>query len=422
METSQLKRDLQYLKVLKTQKQNKFAEQKSLETQIARLRKNPTDKITNDLYIFQYNKKIETLKEEISAINKEILKLSKDLENFDSSCLSEDEKEDYSEEILELCPQQIQEQPATETEETVEETEDSSCCEKDIAPKSKCNCQFKALAKGLYNPTKLIILAVVSLTFIWGLYQWDCINLLYEFGRRSKMKFVSFMIMAFFSFVIVSFFSYKNFDKKQFGCFSDYFMLFLLISSLGLGVLHIINPTSFKLLIFLCLLAYSLIYFAIRIGFYGKNIKDNISSKPKFIQYYYNLFGKYSLIMVALIFAISLVCLYLILSTGIISSWLAGNSKNYNVKVWMIIDLIILELFVFCCVFFAFVNLGENKLTIIDLGCLLTQIVCLEFFGLAIARYSSVIHVMTYVIFALLFVVSTAVTVYRIINFKKNEI
>jgi hypothetical protein len=71
--------------------------------------------------------------------------------------------------------------------------------------------------------------------------------------------------------------------------------------------------------------------------------------------------------------------------------------------------------------FFAFFKLGENNLTIIDLGCLLTQIFSLEFFALAIVRYSSVVHVMTYVIFALLLAVSTAVTVYRIINFNKNE-
>ena len=63
MQNAEIKRNLQYLKVLKTQKQNMVAEQKELEANVAQLRKNPADKLTTDLYIFQYNKKIEVLKE-----------------------------------------------------------------------------------------------------------------------------------------------------------------------------------------------------------------------------------------------------------------------------------------------------------------------------------------------------------------------
>ena len=68
------------------------------------------------------------------------------------------------------------------------------------------------------------------------------------------------------------------------------------------------------------------------------------------------------------------------------------------------------------------VRIKENDLKIIDLGCLISQIISLEFFFLAVIRYSQIVGIFSYVFFALLFITSTAISIFRIINYDKNEI
>ncbi len=413
MQNAEIKRSLQYLKVLKTQKQNMVAQQKELEANIARLRKNPTDRLTNDLYVFQYNKKIESLKESISSTNKEIAKVTKDLEGVDLSSLEEEDLSEYSEEIQEVCPQE-------EQEEIVEPAPVLASNTESLQPQVQKTNNFKSLVLALKNPSKLILLGIISLLSLWVLYQSDVSNLLFNFARKSQLNFFSFVLIAVFSVLILSFYIYKEIDSKPFGRFSDYFALYLLISAIGIFVFFILQQSKLKLLVFIALALYSLLYFAFRLFLYNKNLSKNMANKPKFIQYFYTLFKKYPIIIISFVAVIIGCLLYLTISSNIIPIWLSGD--YVKLKVFMIINIILFVLVLLYCIAFSIVRLKESSLKTIDLGCILTQVASLEFYFLAIIRYGKYIRWFTYTFFSLLFVVATALQVLRIIFYKNEEV
>ncbi|MBO4962985.1 MAG: hypothetical protein J6C97_04325 [Clostridia bacterium] len=410
MQNAEIKRNLQYLKVLKTQKQNMVAEQKELEANVAQLRKNPTDKLTTDLYIFQYNKKIEVLKENISSTNKEIQRVSKELEGEDLSSLDEDDKAEYQEEIQEVTPQpEIEEEPVAE--------------EIFVEPiKVEKQNNFKALIFSLNNPAKLILLAIVSVLSAWLLYQIDASNMVSMVATYTKFTVFAFLLVGAFSLLILSFYLYKDIDVKPFGRFSDYFILYLFVLTIITAILTAVEFTIFKTLIVVCLAIYSLLYFVLRLVLFNKNIKENVSSKPRLIKYYYALFSKHSVAIISLIAIVAICALYVLISYRIIPKWLDGRPNFFNSKLWIIIDFVLVAITLVYGLGFSIVRIKENDLKIIDLGCLISQIISLEFFFLAVIRYSQIVGIFSYVFFALLFITSTAISIFRIINYDKNEI
>ena len=210
-------------KVLKTQKQNMIAEQKELEANIAHLRKNPTDRLTNDLYVFQYNKKIDALKENISSTNKEIAKVTKELESVDLSSLEEDDLSEFSEEIQEVYPPEQHEPQEEIVKEVVPQQTQPITISK---PEKKTN-NFLGLALSYKNPTKLIVLAIVSLFTFWVLYQSDTSNLIYNFAKKSQLNFFSFS---------------KNSPSPFYFPRQNFLKIWSIISSLV--VFPVISPTS----------------------------------------------------------------------------------------------------------------------------------------------------------------------------------
>ena len=405
MQNAEIKRNLQYLKVLKTQKQNMVAEQKELENQIASLRKNPADKLTTDLYIFQYNKKIEGLKENVSSTNKEITRVSKELEGIDLSELDEDDKDEFKEEILDITPQ----------EEPVEE----EVIKQDITPIKQNN--FKALISSYNSIPKLILLALLSFFSAWILYQIDVSNMILTVSIKTKFQMFSFILLGAFTFLIATRYLYKEIISKPFGCFSDYFMLYNAILTLIMIVLCVTQYSPLKLAIVIGLSIYSLVYFVIRLALSNKDVSKTIQNS-KFLTYYKELFSKYSITVIGLISIILFCSLYVLISYNIIPKWLNGTPKFFNSKLWMIIDIILLGLLLAYAVAFSIINLKEKDLKIIDLGALLAQVACFVFLFFATIKYGKVVGVFSYIFFALLFAISTFVTIYRIINVNKNEI
>ena len=180
--------------------------------------------------------------------------------------------------------------------------------------------------------------------------------------------------------------------------------------------------TIFKTIIVACLAIYSLLYFVLRLCLFNKNVKENISSKPKLIKYYYSLFSKYSVAIISLMAIVAICALYILISYKIIPKWLDGTPTFFNSKLWIIIDFVLVAITLVYGLGFSIVRIKENDLKIIDLGCLISQIISLEFFFLAVIKYSQIVGIFSYVFFALLFITSTAISIFRIINYDKNEI
>lgn len=420
MDYAETKRNLQFLKDLTQQKQNKQAEVKQLEQQIASLRKNPADKISNELLIYQYNKKIDILKQDISDLNKKINNVNNALQGVNVEELDEEDKEDFISQV-----EVINESTSVPTQEPVlqestqEPLKETTLNEQNV--KSSGNV-FTSFIKAFNNLPKLILVAILSLISVWILFQVDEANLLSRFNYYSKFKFFSFMLLGAFSLLILTYFIYKNIDKKDFGTFTDFLILYFLILSVGILILVLINKSTLKLLLFAFLLIYSLIYFIIRLALYKKDLQNNVNSLPKFLKYYYTLFKKYHFLIIALIALIMIIGLYLLLSTNLINSWLKGTPKAFNAKLFIITDIILIALSLVYCICFAILRINESDLKIIDFGCFITQIFCLEFFALAIIRYSQVAKAFSFVFFAILFLISSAISFYRLITINKNEI
>ncbi len=383
-----------------------MGEVRELDAQVSHLRKNPTDKLTNDLLVYQYNKKKEILKQDISSIDKEIYRLNFDLENFDTSILSPSETEEFAEEIAELHEPEPELEPEPEIN-----TEEPTAVED--SPKAN---NFKLLFKGLYDIRSLLISGLVTLSILWALFVCDRLNLIGYFNRYTRFKFFSFLLAGIFALTICSVYAYKDISKKPFGAFSDYFMLVCLASSLGIALLYAIQNTHFKLFVFLCLAIYSLIYFVLRIKLYNKDIKQALAKKPKIMSYYYELFGKYSLIIISLIATLALIVLYLAMSLKMVTSWLKSDQGH---RPYMIITLIIVALFVLYFSALSVVRINEQETKIIDVFALIVQIVSVEFFVLT-RLLSATISTIFYLLFALLLLLSIALTIYRIIKYK-NE-
>ncbi len=403
---SETLRNLQYLKTLKNQREQKMGEVRELDAQISHLRKNPTDKLTNDLLVYQYNKKKEILKQDISSIDKEIYRLNTDLENFDTSVLEPYQVDEYAQEIIELHPQQIQPEIEVEPEPVAEEP---------VMPTQKTSV-FKRMVTGLGDIRKLIVSAFVTLSVLWVLFVCDRLNLIGLFNKYTRFKFFSFLLTCAFALTVFSVFAYKDLSRKNFGAFSDYFMLVTLVSSLGVFVFYAINQTKFKLLIAICLAVYSLIYFVFRLYFYDKTVKKVLQTKPRIFSYYYDLFSKYSLIIISLIAIISLIVLYLSMTLNMVSGWLKSTKGH---KPYMIISLILVGFSFLYLSALSVIRIKERETKIIDLFALVIQIISVEFFVLT-KLISTSISTIFYVLFAIILAFSAFLTIYRIIKYK-NE-
>ena len=399
---SETLRNLQYLKTLKNQRAQKMDEVREIDSQISHLRKNPTDKLTNDLLVYQYNKKKEILKQDISSIDKEIYRLNANLENFDTSVLDDSQLQEFYEEIVELHPvEEVVEEPAVEEPPvTIEKKENN----------------FKALIKSFFDTRKLIVCGLSCLALLWVFFTCDRLNLLGVFNKYTRFKFFSFLLLGIFVLTVSSVYAYKDINKKPLGAFSDYFMLVCLVLSLGTIVLDFIQSTQFKLLLAMALAVYSLVYFVFRLALYGKDIKQTLAKKSRVVNYYYDLFSKYPLIVLAMLFIVSLSVLYLSMTLNMVTGWLQSTKGH---KPYMIISLIILGLFILYMSALSVIRIKEKETKIIDLYALTVEVVSIEFFFLT--RFiATTIGNIFYIIFALLFVSSLALTIYRIIRYKND--
>lgn len=405
---SNIRRDLQYLKSLKAQREQKREQVQELESQIARLRKNPTDKLTSDLVIFSNNKKKDILKEEISSIDKEIYHLNAQIQSSeDLDDLSQDEIEEYGEELNDIFPE-----PELEPEPETVEPEQEDTPQAEVKPSAPS--VFSKLIKGYKSLSKLVVSAVVSLLLLWTLFQWDTGNLLYYFNRVTRFNFFCFLIFGFFALSVTSYLVYKGITKKPFGSISDFFILIILVCSVGVLGLYINLPTTFKLLIFAFLAIYSLVYYIIRLCLYQKDLKQ-IASKNRFFKYYYNLFTSISPLVIALITVSCFILLYLSMTTRLFRRWLASSDAH---KVMIIIDIVLIALAYLYAGAFSVVRINEPKVYLIDLFALTSELVAVGFFFInnfisAKATASSVIIVILALIFAL------GINIYRIIKTKK---
>ena len=244
----------------------------------------------------------------------------------------------------------------------------------------------------------------------------DRLNLLGVFNKYTRFKFFSFLLLGIFVLTVSSVYAYKDIDKKPFGAFSDYFMLVCLVLSLGTIVLDFIQSTQFKLFLAIALAVYSLVYFVFRLTLYGKDIKQTLAKKSRVVNYYYDLFSKYPLIVLAMLFIVSLSVLYLSMTLNMVTGWLQSTKGH---KPYMIISLIIIGLFILYMSALSVIRIKEKETKIIDLYALIVEVVSIEFFFLT-RVISTTIGIIFYVIFALLFALSLALTIYRIIKYKND--
>lgn len=412
---SDLKRNLQYLKSLKEQREQKRTRLTELDAQIAHLRKNPSDKLTNDLLLYSNNKKKEILKEEISSIDKEIYKLNASIENDceELDQLSDLDIEEYSAELNEIFPE-----PETEIQlesEPIECEQEAGPSEEvqPLTPKKEPGIFFK-LINGYKNIPNLIVCSVISIALLWTLFVWDSANLISYFTKVTKFNFFSFLIFGVFALTVISTYAYKGITAKDFGAISDYFMLILAICSIGILGLYINASTTFKLVIFSFLAIYSLIYYALRLYLYQKNIKA-LSEKNRFFKYYYDLFTKISPVVLALAVTACFVLLYLTMTTRLFKRWLGSKDAH---KVLIIINIILIALAYLYVSAFSIVRINESNVYAIDLFAFLSEIVAVEYFIICkfISAPASIINT---VIVILTFVFALGLNIYRIIKTKK---
>ena len=397
MSDDRIKRDLQFVQTLEEEKKEKCLAIKELENKITSLRKNPTDKIMNDLYIYQYNKEIAVLKEKVEEIDKQIA--SAKSQNF----VIDEPSDETDESDLYFRERKGQEKIKTEKPITVS---------KSVAEVKNGNFKnfFKSLTKG-----KLIFLAVICLFSSFVFYQLDKTSIVSVVGKYNRIVNITFIgLLSMFTCMTMLYFSLKNATSKTFGSFADYNALFVLYFSLNIFVGFLFQRTVFKFLAFLAVFAISLTYLIIRIAFYGKNLDEAVKNKSCFIKYYYEMFKKYSLFVFALFFIISCVISYLFGYT-----WITGRLFDGKKTKWlMIADCVILSLAFLYFLGFAFIRKEEKQLKVIDVTSLLLQIYTVSFFiiGIVIKRLP---YVALLIVNLIILMISIAITILRIINYKK---
>lgn len=398
MSDDRMKRDLQFVQTLEEEKREKCLAIKELENKITSLRKNPTDKIMNDLYIYQYNKEMAVLKEKVEEIDKQIAG-AKSPNFFDEN--SDDETSEDGE--VYFREGNVQEKIKTEKPVTVA---------KSVAEVKNGNFKnfFKSLTKG-----KLIFLAFICLFSSFLFFQLDKTNIVSVVGKYNRVVNITFIcLLSLFACMTMLYFSLKNVTSKSFGSFSDYNALFTTYFSLNIFVGFLFQRTIFKFLAFLAVFAISLAYFIIRIVFYGKNLDEEVKGKSCFIKYYYELFKKYSIFVFALFFIISCVISYLFGYT-----WITGRLfKGKNTKWLMIADCIIMALAFLYFLGFAFFRKDEKQLKVIDVTAFLLQIYTVSFFiiGIIIKRLP---YVALLIVNLIILMISIAITIIRITKYKK---
>lgn len=398
MSDDKIKRDLQFVQTLEEEKKEKCLAIKELENKITSLRKNPTDKIMNDLYIYQYNKEITVLKEKVEEIDKQIA--SAKSSDFSDETNVGDTYEDGEFYFRGKNDQEkIKSEKPVTVAKSVEEVKNGNF-----------KTFFKSLTKG-----KLIFLAFICLFSSFVFYQLDKTSIVSIVGKYNRVVNITFIcLLALFTCITVLYFSLKNATSKSFGSFSDYNALFVTYFSLNIFVGFLFQRTTFKFLAFLAVFAFSLTYLIIRIVFYGKNLDEEVKNKNCFVKYYYELFKKYSLFVFALFFIISCVISYLFGYT-----WITGKLFNgKNTKWLMIADCIILSFAFLYFLGFAFVRKDEKQLKVIDVTSLLLQIFTISFFiiGIALRRLP---YVALLIVNLIILMISIAITILRIINYKK---
>ncbi|HBF44919.1 MAG TPA: hypothetical protein DDW16_04820 [Clostridiales bacterium] len=401
MSDDRIKRDLQFVQTLEEEKKEKCLAIKELENKITSLRKNPADKIMNDLYIYQYNKEIAVLKEKVEEIDKQIASAKSQNFVIDEPLDEADESDLYFREKNE------QEKIKTE------KNQKYAMVSNGVAVENK-NGNFKSFFKSL-TKGKLVFLAFICLFSSFVFYQLDKTSIVSVVGRYNRVVNITFIcLLSLFTCMTMLYFSLKKATSKTFGSFSDYNALFVLYFSLNVLVGFLFQRTVFKFLAFLAVFAISLTYLIIRIAFYGKNLDEKVKNKSCFIKYYYELFKKYSLFVFALVFIISCVISYLFGYT-----WITGKLfDGKNTKWLMIADCVILSLAFLYFVGFAFIRKDEKQLKVIDVTSLLLQIYTVSFFmiGIFIKRLP---YVALLIVNLIILMISIAITILRIINYKK---
>lgn len=400
MSDDRIKRDVQYIRALESEKNEKVTAVKELENKIASLRKNPANKIANDLYIYQYNKEIDVLKEKIAQIERQISSAKSSFGEENPL----DEEEYFQEEVEKEAKPIKPVLTAIKAEKTEKEEMVFS------AKKSGMKQFFSVFTLG-----KIIFLAILCLISSIICYQLDKTDLISYIGKYNRLVNLPFICLtASLTFFVSAYLSFKNLSKKPFGTISDYYCVYVFYLSLNLFVEFAFNRTKFKLVIFFALFVYSLIYFLVRIKVYGIDVEEAVKSKNSFLRYYFDLFKKYNVLILALVFIVLSATGYVFGFTWVTKSLWNGKTT----KSMVIIDSVILILAFIYYVGFAFFRMNENDLKIIDLTALLIQ-----FFAIGICVFSIIARRAPYTAILISTVVATLVSIVittcRIIGYKK---
>lgn len=397
---------LQYLDTLNSEKEQKFNSVKELEEEIAKLRKNPIDKIRTDLEIYQLNRKINTLKEEISQIDKERYKVEKYLKELDTSTLDQE-----SASLLEerFAPEKID-----EIEELEDVTEEVVNPVKEEKPSKMTLTKY---FKTLFNPAYMLILGVLSVISLCFFIQIDNYNLISKVFRHTRISFFVGLFSGIFTIGYVMQFAFKNISTKKIGSFSDYLTLYCITLSLFLILSFFIESSLLKLIAILGLLVFSITYIACRLFSYQKDLDKFFKNTNKLLNYYYTLFKKYNLFLIYFLSATLIIVVYVLCYT-FLPKFLLLTSKVS--KTWLIIDVVLLALAFLYYAMFSIIRLKEHNLKVIDLLSLLLQIISVQFIIFRAIFKLVPCYNAFYVIFAIVFITSVTITILRIINHKKD--
>lgn len=397
MSDDRMKRDMQYIRALEAERNEKSTAVKELENKIASLRKNPANKIANDLYIYQYNKEIDVLKEKIAQIEKQI---SSAKASFGEENLYDDAEEPSPEEVVEIrASKPVSPVVKTERKEQVASVKKSGIKE-----------FFSAFSAG--KVIFLAIICVISSVICYQLDKTDLISYVGKYNRLINLPVICFMAIV--AFCITAYFAFKGVSKKPFGVISDYFCVYAFYMSLNLFVAFAFNRTKFKLIIFIAFLVYALFYFIVRVRIYGVDLEESVKKKNSFIRYYFDLFKKYNLLVLAIVFIILSAIGYVFGFTWVTRSLWNGKTT----KGMVIIDLVIFVLAFVYYLGFAFFRINEKDLKIIDLTSLLIQLfaigICIFAFLAKRAPYTVVL-----ISTAVATLCSIVITACRIFGYKK---
>lgn len=400
MSDDRVKRDMQYIRALESERNEKAAAVKELESKIAFLRKNPANKIANDLYIYQYNKEIDVLKSKIAQIEKQI---SSAKSTFGEEMSGEPDEGDYSLETVE------NEMPIKEVKREFKSVEKS---EERVLSSNKSGIKsfFTAFTAG-----KSIFLAALCIISSILVYQLDETNFISVVGKYNRLVNLSFIcLLAATTFLTTAYFSLKGISKKPLGGLSDYYCVYVFYLSLNLLVGFAFERTKFKLILFFAVFVYSVLYFLLRVRLYGVDLDERAKKKSALYRYYYDLFKKYNLLVLGFLFVVLAVGGYVFGFT-----WVTGKMWEVkNIRVMLVIDCVIILLAFVYYLGFAFFRMSEKDLKIIDLVALLIQ-----FFAIGVCCLAILSHRAPYVAILIFTIVSTLcsviITVCRIIGYTK---